>query len=66
MRALILALLVAGPASAQAPESGEVIVITHAQFLQLKRDVEQMVRKREEAAFEAGKDAANVRCGKLI
>lgn len=59
---LAVLLLVAGVARSD----DDTIVITRAQFEQLKREVEQMVRKREAAAFEAGKDAANVRCGKLI
>lgn len=58
MRALILSLfLTAATASAQAPEpSGEErITFTRAQLDAIQNDINAVVKRREAAAFEAGR-----------
>lgn len=66
MRALILALLVAGPASAQAPETEERVVFTRAQLEELQKELNAIVLQREQAAFKAGVDYQKQACRSLI
>jgi outer membrane murein-binding lipoprotein Lpp len=71
MRALILAsLMVAGLASAESPQvdppPADTVTLTRAQMDELESQLEALVRRREQAAFEAGRRDAKQRCASLI
>lgn len=63
MRALILALLVAGTASAQAPEPpDETITLSPAQVKELQAQIREWVGQ----AYRAGQADSKARCASLI
>lgn len=66
MRAVLLALLLVGPAAAQAPGKPERVTFSRAELEQLQKELEAMVREREKAAFQAGRADARARCASLI
>jgi hypothetical protein len=79
MRSVVLALLIVAPAAAQSPylegkELQEAIagcqhgcmVLEPADVEAVKRELEKIVRDREEAAFKAGRADARERCASLI
>jgi ElaB/YqjD/DUF883 family membrane-anchored ribosome-binding protein len=66
MRVLLLALALVGPASAEAPGPSDTVTFTRAEIQQLEDDLEQMVRQREAAAFQAGQKDARERCRSLL
>jgi hypothetical protein len=66
MRPLILAILISGTASAQAPERGESVTFTRAELDAMQQQLEEVVTKREAAAFQAGRADARARCASLI
>lgn len=67
MRVLLLALALAGQASAEGPATPEeTITFTRAELSAMQDELEAMVRQRERAAFQAGQQDIRQRCASLI
>jgi hypothetical protein len=66
MRALMLALLLVGPASAEAPQAADTVSFTRAELQSMLDELEEMVKTREAAAFQAGKRDATDRCRNIL
>ena len=67
--AIALILLLASVASAESPEApapADTVTFTRAELDQMQAELNAIVRKREEAAFQAGRADARQRCASLI
>jgi hypothetical protein len=67
--ALFLILLLACAASAESPEApapADTVTFTRAELDAMQAELSAIVRKREEAAYQAGRADARQRCASLI
>lgn len=65
---LIILACAASVASAESPEPAapDTVTFTRAELDQMQAEINAIVRKREEAAFQAGRADARQRCASLI